>query len=87
MKQTLNEEISRIKSMMNLNEDESQQMAILQQATQEFNEKAEEDLTPEELQEVACADVDTMEAPQEASNEQKQKLEEFKVKVKTSSIL
>ncbi len=69
MKQTLNEEISRIKSMMNLNEDESQKMAILQQVTQEFNEKAEEDLTPEELQEVACVDVDTIEAPKEASNE------------------
>ncbi len=87
MKQTLNEEIGRIKSMMNLNEDESQKMAILQQVTQEFNEKAEEDLTPEELQEVACVDVDTIEAPQEASNEQKQKLEEFKAKVKTSSIV
>ena len=85
MKQTLNEEISRIKSMMNLNEDESQQMAILQQATQEFNEKAEEDLTPDELQEVACSDPDTMEAPQEATNEQKQKLQEFKLKAKTAS--
>jgi hypothetical protein len=72
--------------MMNLNEDDSQHMAVLQQVTQEFNEKAEEDLTPEELQEVACTDPDTIEAPQEATNEQKQKLQEFKSKVKTASI-
>jgi hypothetical protein len=84
MKQTLNEEIGRIKQMMNLNEDDSQQMAVLQQATQEFNEKAEEDLTPEELQEVACTDPDTIEAPQEATNEQKQMLQEFKKAVKTA---
>jgi preprotein translocase subunit SecF len=69
-----------------LKEDDSQQMAMLQQATQEFNEKAEEDLTPDELQEVACSDPDTMEAPQESTSEQKQKLEEFKSKVKTASI-
>jgi len=86
MKQTLNEQVARIKTMMNLNEDDSQQMAVLQQVTQEFNEKAEEDLTPEELQEVACTDPDTIEAPQEATNEQKQKLQEFKSKVKTASI-
>jgi hypothetical protein len=82
MKQTLNEQIGRIKSMMNLNEDESQ--AMLQQATQEFNEKAEENLTPDELQEVACADPDTIEAPQEATNEQKQMLQKFKKAVKTA---
>ena len=86
MKQTLNEQVARIKTMMNLNEDDSQQMVVLQQVTQEFNEKAEEDLTPEELQEVACTDPDTIEAPQEATNEQKQKLQEFKSKVKTASI-
>jgi hypothetical protein len=86
MKQTLNEQVARIKTMMNLNEDDSQHMAVLQQVTQEFNEKAEEDLTPEELQEVACTDPDTIEAPQEATNEQKQKLQEFKSKVKTASI-
>lgn len=85
-KQNLNEEIGRIKSMMNINEDDSQQMAMLQQATQEFNEKAEENLTPDELQEVACTNPDTIEAPQEATNEQKQKLQEFKSKVKTASI-
>lgn len=85
-KQTLNEQIGRIKSIMNINEDDSQQIAMLQQATQEFNEKAEEDLTTEEFQEVMCADPDTIEAPQEATNEQKQKLQEFKSKVKTASI-
>ena len=86
MKQSLNEQVARIKTMMNLHEDESEKMAMLQQATQEFNEKAEEDLTSDELQEVACADPDTMEAPQEATNEQKQKLQEFKLKAKTASI-
>ena len=60
MKKTLNEEISRIKSMMNINEDD-QSMAMLQQATDEFNEKAEEDLTPDEFQDVLCTDVDTVE--------------------------
>lgn len=83
MRRPLNEQLARMKSMMIVKE-ESQTM--LQQATQEFNEKAEEDLTPDELQEVACADPDTMEAPQEATNEQKQKLQEFKSKVKTASI-
>lgn len=83
MRRPLNEQLARMKSMMIVKE-ESQ--AMLQQATQEFNEKAEEDLTPDELQEVACANPDTMEAPQEATNEQKQKLQEFKSKVKTASI-
>ena len=70
---------------MNLNEDD-QSMAMLQQATDEFNEKAEEDLTPDEFQDVLCTDVDTEEAPQDAGNEEKQKLEEFKTKLKTASI-
>jgi maltodextrin utilization protein YvdJ len=81
MKQTLNEQIGRIKAMMNINEDDSQ-MAMLQQATQEFNEKAEEDLTPDELQEVACTSPDSIELPTDTTNEHKQKFEEFKVKVK-----
>ena len=80
MKQTLNEQVSRIKSMMNLKEDDSQ--AMLQQAMQEFNEKAEEDLTPDELQEVACVHPDSLELPTETTNEQKQKFDEFKAKVK-----
>lgn len=81
MKQTLNEQIGRIKAMMNINEDD-QQTAMLQQATQEFNEKAEEDLTPDELQEVACTSPDSIELPTDTTNEHKQKFEEFKVKIK-----
>ena len=84
MKQTLNEQIGRIKSIMNINEDESQ-MALMQ-STQEFNEKAEEDLTPDEFQEVVCSHPDTVELPSETTNEQRQKFEEFKAKVKTASI-
>lgn len=84
MKQTLNEQIGRIKSIMNINEDESQ-MALMQ-STQEFNEKAEEDLTPDEFQEVVCSHPDAIELPSETPNEQKQKFEEFKAKVKTASI-
>ena len=61
MKQTLNEEIGRIKSMMNLNEDESQ--AMLQQDTEEFNQKVGEDLTPEEYKEVICSNPDNLELP------------------------
>ena len=80
MKQTLNEQIGRIKSIMNINEDESQ-MALMQ-STQEFNEKAEEDLTPDEFQEVVCSHPDAIELPSETPNEQKQKFEEFKSKVK-----
>jgi hypothetical protein len=80
--QTLNEQVYRIKTMMNLKEDDSQQMALIQQATEDFNEKAEEDLTPEELQEVACTSPDSIELPQDATNENKQKFEEFKTKVK-----
>ena len=84
MKQTLNEQLARIKSIMNINEDESQ-MALMQ-STQEFNEKAEEDLTPDEFQEVVCTHPDAIELPSETTNEQKQKFEEFKAKVKTASI-
>ena len=85
MKQNLNEEISRIKSIMNLKEDDSQ-MVVLQQATEEFNEKAEEDLTPDEFQEVVCTDPDSVEPPANVTPEQKQKFEEFKSKLKTASI-
>ena len=85
MKQNLNEEIKRIKTIMNLKEDDSQ-LAIMQQATEEFNEKAEEDLTPDEFQEVVCTDSDSVEAPQDVTPEQKQKFEEFKSKLKTASI-
>lgn len=86
MKQNLNEQIARIKSMMKINEDDSQQMAMLQQAAQEFNEKTEEDLTPDELQEVMCFDPENVDLPPDITNEDKQRLEEFKQKIKTASI-
>jgi hypothetical protein len=82
MKQTLNEEIGRIKSMMNLNEDESQ--AMLQQDTQDFNQKVDEDLTPEEYKEVICSDPETIELPN-IGNEEMQKVSELKEKMKTAS--
>ena len=82
MKQTLNEEIGRIKSMMNLNEDESQ--AMLQQDTEEFNQKVGEDLTPEEYKEVTCSDPDNLELPN-IGNEEMQKVSELKEKMKTAS--
>jgi hypothetical protein len=82
MKQTLNEEIGRIKSMMNLNEDESQVM--LQQDTQDFNQKVDEDLTPEEYKEVICSDPETIELPN-IGNEEMQKVSELKEKMKTAS--
>jgi hypothetical protein len=82
MKQTLNEEIGRIMSMMNLNEDESQ--AMLQQDTQDFNQKVDEDLTPEEYKEVICSDPETIELPN-IGNEEMQKVSELKEKMKTAS--
>jgi len=82
MKQTLNEEIGRIKSMMNLNEDESQ--AMLQQDTEEFNQKVGENLTPEEYKEVICSDPDNLELPN-IGNEEMQKVSELKEKMKTAS--
>jgi hypothetical protein len=84
MKRPLNEQLARMKAIMNIKEDDSQQMAVLQQATQEFNEKADEDLTPEELQEVACTNPDSVELPAESTNEQKQMFVEFKMAVKTA---
>jgi TusA-related sulfurtransferase len=84
VKQTLNEEIARIKTMMNLKEDDSQ-TAMVQQAVDEFNEKAEENLTPDEIQEVMCTDPDSVDIPSNVTNEQKQKLEEFKQKLKATT--
>lgn len=91
MKKTLNEEVARIKSIMGcckgrINEDDSQAMVMLQQATEEFNEKVEEDLTPDEFQEVVCSSPDKVELPENTTEEQKQKVEEFKAKLKTASI-
>ena len=83
MKLTLNEELARIKSMMNLNEDDSQ--AMLTQYTQEFNDKVDEDLTPEEFKEVMCSDPDSLDLPQEITSEQKQTVDQLKAKMKTAS--
>jgi hypothetical protein len=83
MKQTLNEQVARIKMMMNLNEDDSQ--AMLMQYTQEFNEKVDEDLTPEEFKEVMCTDPDSIELPQDITSEQKQTVDQLKQKMKTAS--
>lgn len=85
MKQSFNEQIGRIKTMMNLNEDDSQ-MVMLQQSAEEFNEKAEEDLTTDEFQEIVCTNPDSVEVPSDVTPEQKQKFEEFKLKAKTASI-
>jgi hypothetical protein len=83
MKQTLNEELARIKSIMNLNEDDSQ--AMLTQYTQEFNDKVDEDLTPEEFKEVMCSNPDALDLPQEITSEQKQTVDQLKAKMKTAS--
>lgn len=82
MKQTLNEQIGRIKSIMNINEDDS--MAMLQQDTQDFNEKVGEDLSPEEFKEVMCSDPDTLELPS-MEQEQMQVVAQLKEKLKTAS--
>ena len=82
MKQTLNEQVSRIKSMMNLNEDDSQ--AMLQQETLEFNQKVEEDLTPEEYKEVMCSEPTEIELPN-IGDEEKKAVEQFRMAAKTAS--
>ena len=61
-----------------------EKMEMLQQATQDFNEEAEEDLTPDEFQEVACLHPDSLELPASAPADQKQTFEEFKTAVKTA---
>ena len=82
MKHTLNEQISRIKSIMNINEDDS--MMMLQQDTQDFNEKIGEDLSPEEFKGVMCSDAETLELPS-MEQEQMQVVEQLKEKMKTAS--
>lgn len=93
MKKNLNEEISRIKSIMGcckgkINEDDSQAMAMLQQETQEFNEKADEDLTPEEYMQVSCMDEndENVTLPDNTVEEDKQKVMALKEKMKTASL-
>ena len=51
---TLNEQISRIKQIMNIHENEGEMMALLQQDTEAFNQEAEEDLSVEEYREMSC---------------------------------
>lgn len=82
MKQSLNEQVARIKTMMNLHEDDAQ--ALLQQDTIDFNEKVGEDLTPEEYKEVICSDAEELELPN-LEQEQKQVVEQIKEKMKTAS--
>jgi maltodextrin utilization protein YvdJ len=82
---TLNEQVSRIKQMMNINEDDSQ-MALIQQETQEFNEKVGEELTPEEYKEVVCLQPDDIDLPTNITSEEKQKVELLKEKIKTASV-
>jgi hypothetical protein len=69
--------------MMNLKEDDSQAMLI--QYAQEFNEKVDEDLTPEEFKEVMCSNPDDLELPQDITGEQKQTVDQLKQKMKTAS--
>lgn len=83
-KQTLNEQIGRIKSIMNINENDTQ--AVLQQDTQSFNEKVGEDLTPEEYKEVICSDPKTLEIPTNITGEQKQMVDKIKAKALTASL-
>ena len=59
---TLNEQISRIKQIMNINEDESNMMALWQQDTEVFNQEADEDLTVEEYKAISC-EAQSDEAP------------------------
>ena len=82
MKQSLNEQVARIKTMMNLNEDDSQ--AVLQQDTIDFNERVGEDLTQEEYKEVICSDPEELPLPN-IEQEQKQVVEQIKEKMKTAS--
>jgi len=84
MKQTLNEQVARIKAMMSLNEDDSQTMAMLQQETEEFNQKVDEDLTPEEYKELTCSDPDDADMPNIGEDE-KQKISELKEKMRTAT--
>jgi hypothetical protein len=59
---TLNEQISRIKQIMNINEDESNMMALWQQDTEVFNQEADENLTVEEYKAISC-EAQSDEAP------------------------
>lgn len=64
---TLTEQISRIKEMMNFNEDDTNTMAMLQQDAEVFNQEAEEDMTVEEYRELSCG-AQSGEEPQMDTN-------------------
>lgn len=65
-----------------LNEDDSQMM--LQQDTLEFNQKVEEDLTPEEYKEVLCSEPSQIELPNIGGEENKI-AEQFRAAAKTAT--
>lgn len=91
---TLNEQISRIKQIMNIHEDEGDTMALLQQDTEAFNQELEEDLTVEEYKEISCQvqaapdDVPVMEPEVSSKLDQdgKGKLAQITEKIKRASI-
>lgn len=64
---------------------DDQTMEMLQQDTEEFNEKIDEDLTPEEYKAIVCLEPTDVPLPKNITDEQKQKLEELKNKMKTAS--
>ena len=87
MKQTLNEQVARIKLMMNLNEDDSQAMAMLQQETQDFNKKVGEDLTTDEYLEISCSEPNEGFAlPEGSTEEDEKKVIMLKEKMRTASL-
>jgi hypothetical protein len=87
MKQTLNEQVARIKLIMNLNEDDSQAMAMLQRETQEFNQKVGEDLTTEEYAEISCSEPNEGFAlPEGSTEEDEKKVIMLKEKMRTASL-
>ena len=62
-----------------------EKMEMLQQDTEDFNEKVDEDLTPEEYKAIVCLEPTDVPLPQNITDEQKQKLEDLKNKMKTAS--
>lgn len=71
-------------SALDLHED--QKMMMLQQATQEFNEKVGEDLTPEEFQAVICSDPENLDLPTNIPAEQQQTVDKVKAKALTATL-
>lgn len=71
-------------SALDLHED--QKMMMLQQATQEFNEKVGEDLTPEEFQAVICSDPENLDLPTNIPAEQQQTVDKVKAKALSATL-